>query len=138
MRYLFKLADLLRHKARLRRWTPDLASGRRGEDLAHRHLQALGYRVVARNWRARCGPEVDLIAHDGEALVFVEVKSRKTDEFGSPDRAIDREKELHLLRAAQEYTRRAGAEWSKVRFDIVNVVFTEPARIELRRDAFHS
>ena len=106
--------------------------------MAHRHLQSLGYQVVARNWRARSGPEVDLIAQDGDTLVFVEVKSRRTEEFGSPDRAINREKELHLLRAAREYTRRAGADWSKVRFDIVNVVFTEPARIELRRDAFHS
>jgi putative endonuclease len=138
LRFLLKAADLLRHKARLRRWNPDLASGRRGEDLAHRYLQSLGYRVVARNWRARCGPEVDLIAHDGDALVFIEVKSRKTDEFGSPDRAIGREKELHLLRAAREYTRRAGADWARVRFDVVNVVFSEPARIELLRDAFRS
>jgi putative endonuclease len=130
--------DQLRHRVRLRRWNPDLASGRRGEDLAHRHLQSLGYRVVARNWRARSGPEVDLIARDGDALVFIEVKSRKTDEFGSPDRAIDRDKELHLLRADREYTRRAGTDWSKVRFDVVNVVFSEPVRIELLRDAFHS
>jgi putative endonuclease len=138
LRFLLKLADLLRHKARLRRWNPDLASGRRGEDLAHRHLQSLGYRVVARNWRARSGPEVDLIAQDGEILVFVEVKSRKTDEFGSPDRAIDREKELRLLRAAREYTRRAGADWARVRFDIVNIVFADPTRIEILRDVFRT
>lgn len=138
MRFLLKLADLLRHKARLRQWNPDLASGRRGEDLAHRHLQSLGYQVVARNWRARSGPEVDLIARDGEILVFVEVKSRKTDEFGSPDRAIDREKELRLLRAAREYTRRAGADWSRVRFDIINIVFSDPTHIEIRRDVFRT
>jgi putative endonuclease len=113
-----------------------LATGRRGEDLAHRYLQSLGFRVVGRNWRARSGPEIDVIAWDGPALVFIEVKSRRSDEFGSPDRAIDGEKKEQIIRAAREYVRRSGADWSQVRFDLVNVVFTRPARLEIQRDAF--
>jgi putative endonuclease len=81
---------------------------------------------------------VDLVAWDGESLVFVEVKSRQTDEFGSPDRAVGREKELHVIRAAREYSRRARIDWSQVRFDVLNVVFTNPVRIELLRDAYRA
>lgn len=130
--------DLLRHKARLRRWNPERASGRRGEDLAHRYLQSLGFRVVGRNWRSRSGTEVDIIAWDEDVLAFIEVKSRQTDEFGSPDRAVGREKESHVIRAAREYARRSGSDWSQVRFDVLTVVFTQPVRIELLRDVYRA
>ena len=59
------------------------------------------------------------MAWDGPTLVFVEVKSRATEEFGAPDRAVDREKEKRLLRAARSYAHRAGVEMERARFDIV-------------------
>ncbi len=109
--------------------------GRRGEDLAHRYLEGHGLRVVARNYRAPGGTgEIDLVARDGETIVFVEVKSRATEEFGSPDRAVGTEKERHLLRAALDYVHRAEVDWETVRFDIVNVVFANPPAIEHRQD----
>ncbi|MBI4875180.1 MAG: YraN family protein, partial [Acidobacteria bacterium] len=118
-------------------WNEDRARGRRGEDLAHRRLRALGYTVVARNWRTRSGSgEADLVAWDGAALVFVEVKSRATDEYGAPDRAIDRDKRLHIERAARDYARRAGVEWSRVRFDVINVLDARPPSVTHLRDAF--
>jgi putative endonuclease len=133
------MCDAARNRARLRSWSPALASGRRGEDLAHRFLQKRGLRVVARNYRPRSGPgEIDLVAWDGGTLAFVEVKSRRSEEYGTPDRAVDRDKEDTLVRAAREYTRRAGVEWEKVRFDIVNVVFTDPPSVSHTRDAFGS
>jgi putative endonuclease len=64
----------------------------------------------------------------------VEVKA--TDQFGSPDRAVDSEKQGHLERAAREYARRAEVEWEHVRFDIVSILLTEPPEVELLRDAF--
>ena len=132
-----RLSDGLRHRAQRRSWSPDLASGRRGEDLAHRFLQQSGLRVVARNYRARSGAgEIDLVAWDGDRLAFVEVKARRTEEFGAPDRAVDREKQLALLRAAQEYARRARIEWDHVRFDVVNVVFGDPPALAHIKDAF--
>jgi putative endonuclease len=135
--WLLAVADAVRHRARRRQWTPDRALGRRGEDLAHRHLRAAGLTVVARNWRTRSGSgEVDLVAWDGPALVFVEVKSRTTDEHGAPDRAIDREKRLHLARAARDYARRAGVDWRQVRFDVVNVIDGSPPAVTHLRDAF--
>jgi putative endonuclease len=134
---LYRLADGARHAVRKRRWTADLCAGRRGEDLAHRYLRRQGFTVVARNYRSRAGSEIDLVARDKDALVFIEVKSRATEEFGAPDRAVDPEKQAHIERAAREYARRAGVDWGAVRFDIVNILLTQPPQVELLRDAFY-
>jgi putative endonuclease len=135
---LYRLADSARHRARRRRSSADIAAGRRGEDLAHRFLRRQGFTVVARNYRPRAAGagEVDLIAWEHDYLAFVEVKSRATDEFGAPERAVDPEKQAHLERAAREYARRARVDWDFVRFDIVSVLLTAPPKIELLRDAF--
>lgn len=77
------------------------------------------------------------MAWDGDVLVFVEVKTRASEEFGVPDRAVDREKQRLLDRAARDYSRRAGVPGDRVRFDIVNVVMDDPPRLELIADAFH-
>jgi putative endonuclease len=93
--------------------------------------------VVARNYRPGGGEaEVDIVARRGDTVVFVEVKSRTTDEFGSPDRAIDQEKRRHITRAARAYATRAGIEWSQVRFDTISIVFTDPPTIVHQKDAF--
>jgi putative endonuclease len=134
---LYRLADHARHRARRRHIDPDLASGSRGEDLAHRFLRRQGFTVVARNFRPRSGSgEIDLVAWEKEQLVFVEVKTRATDEFGTPDRAVDAEKQGHIEHAARDYARRAEVDWGLVRFDIVSILLTRPPHIELLRDAF--
>jgi putative endonuclease len=131
------LFDTLRHARRRRIWSADLASGRRGEDLAHRFLRRQGFTIVARNYRLAAGDaEADLIAWEGDRLVFVEVKSRRTDEFGPPERAIGDRKRAHLLRVAREYTRKTELPWERVRFDVVTVILSQPPQIELMRDAF--
>lgn len=114
----------------------EAALGRRGEDLAHRYLQRAGLKVVARNYRPGVDSEIDIVAREGEILVFVEVKSRASAEFGNPDRAIDQEKRRHILRAAQSYMTRAGIERSRVRFDVISIVFSDPPLIAHLRDAF--
>ena len=131
--------DWLRDVRRRRTWSADLASGRRGEDLAHRFLRRQGFTIVARNYRLAAGDaEADLIAWDGDRLVFVEVKSRESGDYGPPERAIGEAKRAHLVRVAREYTRKTLIPWERVRFDVVTVVFTRPARIQLFRDAFQS
>jgi putative endonuclease len=113
-----------------------MALGRRGEDLAHRYLRRNGFIIVARNYRLSSGDaEVDLIAWDGDTLVFVEVKSRETADFGPPERAIGEEKRRHMLRVAREYARKTNTPWERIRFDVVSVVMTKPPSIELYRDA---
>src|SRR3989442_955794 len=137
MRWLYKLADSARDRGRKRFWPADHASGRRAEDLAHRFLQQRGMIIVARNYRPPSGAgEIDLIGWDGDRLAFVEVKSRASEEFGAPDRAVDEEKQRFLERSARDYARRAGVDWNRVRFDIVSVVFSEPVHVELFADAF--
>jgi putative endonuclease len=128
---IYRAADALRRRSFAAN------HGRLGEDLAHRFLRSRGCIVVARNYRPPSGHgEIDLVVRQGENLVFVEVKTRDTAEFGEPDRAVDAEKRLHLTRAAHDYARRAGVEWQQVRFDIVSVILS-PRRIEWLRDAFH-
>jgi putative endonuclease len=127
--------DWLRHIARRRKWTPTLALGRRGEDLAHRYLRRQGFVIVARNYRLSSGDgEADLIAWEGDTLVFVEVKSRATADFGPPERAIGEDKRAHLLRIAREYTRKTGTPWDRIRFDVVSVILSKPPAIDLYRD----
>jgi len=133
--FFHELADGLRHHARSRRWPADLALGRRGEDIAHRHLQRSGIIVVARNYRAPGGSgEIDLVGWDHGTLVFVEVKSRASDEYGSPDRAIGREKRERMIRAARNYARHADAPWENTRFDVVTVVFSTPPMVTHSKD----
>src|SRR5258708_2512228 len=110
---LYRLADGLRQRARRRAIDPDLAAGRRGEDLAHRFLRGQGLTVVARNFRPRSAGagEVDLIAWERERLVFIEVKSRATDDYGTPDRAVDPEKERPIEPAARQYSPPAPGAW---------------------------
>ena len=114
---LYRAADRFR-----RRRYPE-NHGRIGEDLAHRYLRKHGCTVVARNYRPPSGPgEIDLVAWEGDRLVFVEVKTRASEEFGAPESAVDAEKRMRLLWAATEYARRAGVAWEKTRFDIVSVL----------------
>ena len=128
---LYRAGDLLRRRLR------PADSGRLGEDLAHRFLRSRGCTIVARNYRPRSGGgEIDLVAWQDDTLVFAEVKTRASVEFGTPDRAVDAEKELFLRRAARDYARRAGVEWSQVRFDILSIVLGKPPQINWIPDAF--
>lgn len=127
----------MRQLGEQRTLSPTAALGRKGEDLAHRYLQRMGLVVLARNYRPAAGEaEVDIVARDGPTLVFVEVKSRASADYGEPDRAVDTEKEKNVVRAARNYALRAGIEWSCVRFDVVSVVFSTPPRITHHQDAF--
>ena len=131
------ILDRLRDSRRRRSWDRDRAAGRRGEDLAHRYLRREGFVIVARNYRLASGEaEADLIARDGEDLVIVEVKTRETAEYGSPERAVNLEKRRHLIRVGREYARKTGTPWERVRFDVVTIVLGESPEITLLRSAF--
>ncbi len=95
--------------------------GRRGERLAEQHLLARGYRLVERNWRCRQG-EIDLVVRDGDALVFVEVKTRSSTAFGHPFEAITPVKLARLRRLAVEWCRAHPTERGRIRIDAVAVL----------------
>ncbi|MCU1590498.1 MAG: hypothetical protein JWP11_1754 [Frankiales bacterium] len=101
---------------------PSSELGQYGEELAAQHLTAAGLQVLARNWRCREG-ELDIVARDGDVLVFVEVKARSGTGFGEPAEAVGRVKarRIHVLacRWLAEH-RPDGAQ--ELRFDVVSVV----------------
>jgi putative endonuclease len=136
VKILRPLADLVLERGKTA--PAHITRGKLGEDAAYRHLRKLGYTVVARNYRTRDGRgEVDLIGWDQEQLAFVEVKTRRTEEFGAPEAAIDPPKRRNIIRAAADYLRRSGIEWGRARFDTASVVTTENGiEVQLQKDAF--
>ena len=116
-----------------------LRLGRRGEEVAERYLVSLGYRILERRYRTRTA-EIDMIAEDGDTLVFVEVKTRSSLAFGRPAEAVDGRKRARIAGAATVYLARRGAAARSCRFDVVEVLEAEaaPPRIRLIRDAFEA
>jgi putative endonuclease len=104
-------------KARLSR----IEIGALGEQLAVEHLQGLGLRIVARNWRCRYG-ELDVIATEGaDILVFVEVKTRTGDRFGGVAEAVTPQKVRRIRRLAGLWLAGQDSSWSQIRIDVVGV-----------------
>jgi putative endonuclease len=134
---IWKLSDIARQFRERRVLPASAAKGKRGEDLAHRFLRHKGLTVLARNYRPNPGKaEVDIVAQEGDIVVFVEVKSRATDDFGSPDRAIGEDKQRRIVAAARSYTTKAGIPWSNVRFDTISIIFGTTPAITHQRDVF--
>ncbi len=94
------------------------ALGAEGEERAARFLARRGYRIVERNVRVG-GVEVDLIAQRARLIVFVEVKTRRSDIFGGPEQAVDRAKQTRLVRAASAWIRENPGRAGRIRFDVV-------------------
>jgi putative endonuclease len=92
-----------------------------GEALAAAHLEKAGYRIVARNHRCRRG-EADLVAEQGELLIFVEVRTRETAVFGAPEETVDYRKQQRVALAAQDFLMRWRGPPRGVRFDVIAVV----------------
>lgn len=93
-----------------------------GEELAAEHLQRKGYTILERDWHSG-HRDIDIIAMDGETVVFVEVKTRRNRVFGEPEDAIDYQK-LRNLRAAINHYVKFRRLWQEIRLDIVTVVGT--------------
>ena len=113
-----------------------LPLGRRGERAAEKYLRRNGYRIVARNFRA-AGAEIDIVAMDGDTLVFVEVKTRRSHDAGAPEEAVDERKQKQIRRAAEMFATRYRADDATMRFDIIAIDASgERLEIELLRNAF--
>jgi putative endonuclease len=108
------------------------AKGRIGEDIAVKYLKKHKYQIVERNYSNKLG-EIDIIALDGDYLVFVEVKMRETTQFGMPREAVTIYKQRHIIRAAQLYLYQNKLSGVPVRFDIVEILAGE---VTLLKDAF--
>ena len=106
--------------------------GQQGEEIAARFLERAGYRILARNWRVG-RLELDLVARDGETIVFVEVKARRPGPQ-SPSEAVDRRKRARLRKAAARWIARNRDRASEYRFDVVAITFTRGRRAAIRHD----
>jgi putative endonuclease len=112
------------------------ALGKYGEDLACRELERRGYAIVARRYRCPDG-EIDIIARDGEMLVFVEVKARQDDAFGGGADAVTACKRQRIVQVAHDYLTRRHRGDCRCRFDVVSIQFAGGAPVvELFQNAF--
>jgi putative endonuclease len=104
--------------------------GAYGEQLAARYLQDRGWQVLDRNWRCGQG-ELDLVARDGDCLVFCEVKTRRTGRFGAPVEAVSWSKAARLRRLAAAWLQEHEVRSGRVRIDVIGVLRPEsgPARL---------
>ena len=105
--------------------------GRHGEQLAVDHLEARGMQVVDRNWRCRLG-EIDIVARDGGETVFIEVKTRRSHDYGHPFEAITPVKLARLRRLAIAWCEATDAPVARIRIDAIAVLAPAeaPALIE--------
>jgi putative endonuclease len=99
-----------------------LITGLWGEAQAALYLKSHGLKILGRRVRLDARDEIDLLARDQITLVFVEVKTRRSEEFGRPIRAVDRRKRHALCRAALRYLRRLTEPPQAFRFDVVEVI----------------
>ncbi len=106
--------------------------GADGERRAASWYEDHGYTVVARNWRCRDG-ELDLVVRRGDELVFVEVKTRTTDRFGTPAEAVTPTKQRRLRGLAARFLAETGAGAARLRFDVVAIL---AGQIEVIEAAF--
>ena len=112
--------------------------GARGEALAARYIQRnLGMKVVARNERFS-GGELDIVAIEGTDIVFIEVRTRQTEAFGSPERTIRTAKRRFLRHAAKLFIAQRRLENLTPRFDVVAIIWPKEGDPEIRhhRNAF--
>lgn len=117
---------------------PDgVPAGQLGERLAARFLRKAGYTILRRNCRSYLG-EIDLVARDGEEVVFVEVKTRTSSAWGDPEAAVTPAKQRKICRAALSFAGRNKLRERPLRFDVVAVLLEDPRKPQFThyKDAF--
>ena len=112
--------------------------GQEGEELAVRHLKRRGYRIICQNYRSPLG-EIDIVAHQRGVLVFVEVKSRRSETFGSPKLAVTPAKQRKLSQVAWHYLQQHNLTEANARFDVVTISLMQGSpHLEVIENAFES
>jgi len=113
-----------------------IRTGKQGEALAAAYLEKEGYQIIERNYRCLFG-EMDLVARDGQTIVFVEVKSRKSDRFGVPQLSVGPQKQKKLSQIALHYLEQKRFYPCDARFDVIAIrMRPEGHQVELIRNAF--
>ncbi|MBN1622674.1 MAG: YraN family protein [Endomicrobiales bacterium] len=108
--------------------------GRSGEKEAVKYLKSHGYKVIENNFHTRYG-EIDIIAKENEDLVFVEVKLRRSDKYGSPAEAVHRNKQEKIIKTALQYVKLKNLFDKNLRFDVI-LIGPDAGKIELVKSAY--
>ncbi len=101
-----------------------------GEKLGARYLRRLGYRIITRNFSCALG-EIDIVAADGDTLIFVEVKTRRSDAAADPEAAVNWHKRRQITRAARWFLHQSRAEHLPARFDVLSIIVPRRGRPEV-------
>ena len=102
--------------------------GSDGEKEATEYLIKNGYKIIERNFFCKRG-EIDIIAKDGDTIVFIEVKTRKSIKYGTPAEAVDEIKQKHIYKAAEYYLYSRNLEKEYVRIDVIEVYYKKDEHI---------
>jgi len=121
----FPVIKIFQKLLRLKKMPPHLRTGIWGEKVAAKMLRKKGYRIIGQRVRIGKKDELDLVVRTGDTLVFVEVKTRKSEEFGPPSAAVTPAKKRYISRAAVRYIGRLHKHPEYVRFDIIEVIGEE-------------
>jgi putative endonuclease len=109
-----------------------------GEEHAAKLVASLGYRIVKRNFRYGKVGEIDIVAYDGDCLVFIEVKARQDHSHGEPEASIDARKQAQLKKVARMYYYVNAIQEAVCRFDVVAVdIFGKKIDIRHHKNAFY-
>lgn len=104
-------------------------TGTGGEDKATKYLSNLGYKILCRNFKTKIG-EIDIIAKDKNTIVFVEVKTRKSDMFGLPREAVTTSKQRKIRMVATQYLKLHGGLNQMCRFDVIDILQGQISHIQ--------
>jgi putative endonuclease len=111
-------------------------TGEKGETIAEHHLKKKGYKILEKNYRTKLG-EIDIIAKDKKTIVFVEVKTRRSWQFGNPKGAVTPAKQRKISMVALQYLKAIDRHDTKARFDVVAITATrDTPQIEIIKNAF--
>lgn len=103
--------------------------GRQGEQIAAIYLERQGYVIMEHNWRCPLG-EVDIVAREGDCLVFVEVRAWRPGQYGTPEASITPRKQAKMLEVAQSYLQAAGLDDANWRIDVIAIDLDGNARVK--------
>ncbi len=104
--------------------------GKKGEDLAADYLKQQGLSIVEQNYRQKTG-EIDIIARDGNCLVFVEVKTRNSVQYGMPYEAVTARKQMQISKTALDYLTRNKLADQAARFDVISIIMKKDGKAEI-------
>ena len=110
--------------------------GEKSESIAASYLKKQGYKIIELNYRTKLG-EIDIIAKESGTIAFIEVKARRSGQFGNPKWAVTPKKQKKISMVALQYLKAAGQCNVKARFDVVSIIFShDNPSIEIVKNAF--